>query len=112
MRAIRGEWSGDDRRMRGESQAGQNSIAEIVTERVKRRHFQHDGACVRMRSLCALVRMRVDSASLRLEVLAARRSAPFRWKNHFHEMKWDVGMSSYEIEKEQEDAYTKTESHS
>ena len=38
MRAIRGEWSGDDRRMRGESQAGQNSIrknAEIVTERVK-----------------------------------------------------------------------------
>ena len=36
MRAIRGEWSGDDRRMRGESQAVQNSIrknAEIVTER-------------------------------------------------------------------------------
>ena len=33
MRAIRGEWSGDDKRMRGESQAGQNSIAEIVTER-------------------------------------------------------------------------------
>ena len=37
MRAIRGAWSGDDRRMRGESQAGQNAIrknAEIVTERV------------------------------------------------------------------------------
>ena len=36
MRAIRGAWSGDDRRMRGESQAGQNAIrknAEIVTER-------------------------------------------------------------------------------
>ena len=36
MRAIRGEWSGDDRRMRGENQAGQKSIrknAEIVTER-------------------------------------------------------------------------------
>ena len=33
---IRGEWSGDDKRMRGENQAGQKSIrknAEIVTER-------------------------------------------------------------------------------
>ena len=33
-----------------------------------------------------------------------------KWKNHFHEIKW--GMSSHEKEREQEDAYTKTESHS
>ena len=55
------------------------------------------------------------------EVLTPRRSAPFvgafpkvenEWKNHFHEMKGDVGMSHHEKEREQEDAYTKTESHS
>ena len=34
-----------------------------------------------------------------------------KWKNHFNEMKGDVGMSSHEKEKEQEDAYAKTESH-
>ena len=57
-------------------------------------------------------------------MLAAWDSAPFCWgfypkvknewnkcKNHFNEMKGDVGMSSHEKEKEQEDAYTKTESH-
>ena len=33
-------------------------------------------------------------------------------KNHFYEMKGDVGMSSHEKGREQEDAYTKTESHS
>ena len=33
-----------------------------------------------------------------------------KWKNHFHEMKGDVGMSHHEKEREQEDAYTKTES--
>ena len=31
-----------------------------------------------------------------------------KWKNHFSEMKGDVGMSSHEKEWEQEDAYTKT----
>ena len=35
-----------------------------------------------------------------------------KWKNHFYEMKGDVGMSHHEKEREQEDAYTKTESHS
>ena len=35
-----------------------------------------------------------------------------KWKNHFHEIKGDVGMLSHEKEREQEDAYTKTESHS
>ena len=35
-----------------------------------------------------------------------------KWKNHFYEMKGDEGMSSHEKEREQEDAYTKTESHS
>ena len=48
-------------------------------------------------------------------LLATRRSAPFfvgalpesekLMKNHFHEMKRDVGMSSHEKEREQEDAY-------
>ena len=35
-----------------------------------------------------------------------------KWKNHLYEMKRDVGMSPHEKEREQEDAYTKTESHS
>ena len=35
-----------------------------------------------------------------------------KWKNHFFEMKGDVGMSPHEKEGEQEDAYTKTETHS
>ena len=35
-----------------------------------------------------------------------------KWKNHFSEMKGDVGMSPHEKEGEQGDAYTKTETHS
>ena len=35
-----------------------------------------------------------------------------KWKNHFCEMKGNVGKSRHEKEREQEDAYTKTESHS
>ena len=31
-----------------------------------------------------------------------------KWKNHFSEMKGDVGMSPHEKEREQEDTYTKT----
>ena len=34
-----------------------------------------------------------------------------KWKNHFYEMKGDVGLSLHEKRKEQ-DAYTKTQSHS
>ena len=34
-----------------------------------------------------------------------------KWKNHFSEMKGDVGMSRHEKEGEQEDAYTKTGNH-
>ena len=33
-------------------------------------------------------------------------------RNHFYEIKGDVGMSRHVREREQEDAYTKTESHS
>ena len=36
----------------------------------------------------------------------------YKWKNHFYEMKGDVGMSVYEKERKQEDAYTKTQTHS
>ena len=39
-------------------------------------------------------------------------SGIYKWKNHFCEMKGDVGMSGHEKEREQEDAYTKTESYS
>ena len=35
-----------------------------------------------------------------------------KWKNHFSEMKGDVGKSPHEKEGEQEDAYTKTGTHS
>ena len=35
-----------------------------------------------------------------------------KWKNHFSEMKGDVGMSPHEKEREQEDAYTETETDS
>ena len=34
-----------------------------------------------------------------------------KWKNHFSEMKGDVGMSLHEKEGEQEHAYTETGSH-
>ena len=33
-------------------------------------------------------------------------------KNHFYEMKGDVGMSGHEKERKQEDAYTKIQTHS
>ena len=33
----------------------------------------------------------------------------YKWKNHFYEMKGDVGMSVHEKERKQEDAYTKTQ---
>ena len=35
-----------------------------------------------------------------------------KWKNHFYEMKGEVGMSWNEKERQQEVAYTKTESNS
>ena len=39
-------------------------------------------------------------------------SLVYKWKNHFYEMKGDVGMSVHEKERKQEDAYTKTQTHS
>ena len=39
-------------------------------------------------------------------------SIVYKWKNHFYEMKRDVGMSVHEKERKQEDAYTKTQTHS
>ena len=41
-----------------------------------------------------------------------RREYIHKWKNHFYEMKGDVGMSVHEKERKQEDAYTKTQTHS
>ena len=40
------------------------------------------------------------------------REVVYKWKNHFYEMKGDVGMSVHEKERKQEDAYTKTQTHS
>ena len=42
------------------------------------------------------------------------QSSVYKWKNHFYdsEMKGDVGMSVLEKERKQEDAYTKTQTHS
>ena len=42
----------------------------------------------------------------------ASTDALIAWKNHFYEMKGDVGMSVHEKERKQEDAYTKTQTHS
>ena len=36
----------------------------------------------------------------------------YKWKNNFYEMKGDVGMLWHEKEREQEHAYTKTQTHS
>ena len=36
----------------------------------------------------------------------------YKWKNHFYEMKGDVGMSVHEKKRKQEDAYTKIQTHS
>ena len=40
-----------------------------------------------------------------------KKSTWNKWKNHFSEIKGDVGMSLHEKEGEQEDAYTETGSH-
>ena len=46
-------------------------------------------------------------------MLTCRETKPLhKLKNRFPEMKGDVGMSCHEKEREQEDAYTKRESHS
>ena len=44
--------------------------------------------------------------------LTSARTYRYKWKNHFYEMKGDVGMSVHEKERKQEDAYTKTQTHS
>ena len=45
-------------------------------------------------------------------IFASFKSIMYKWKNHFYEMKGDVGMSVHEKERKQEDAYTKTQTHS
>ena len=44
-------------------------------------------------------------------IYTSTSSTGYKWKNHFSEMKGDVGMSLHEKEGEQEDAYTETGSH-
>ena len=91
MRAIRGAWSGDDRRMRGESQAGQNAIrknAEIVTERDIDREARH-GQTLNDAITCACTRARVRAWGLG-GVAPKGKNVWNKWKNHFYEMKGDV----------------------
>ena len=101
MRAIRGAWSGDDRRMRGESQAGQNAIrknAEIVTER-----DIHVRTCVRGRCPRAHARVYVRTCARggtkELGLCPKIKNEWNKWENHFYEMKGDVGMSLHEKER-------------
>ena len=49
----------------------------------------------------------IPSGDLSLPPVSTR-GILYKWKNHFYEMKGDVGMSRHEKEREQEDAYTKT----
>ena len=42
----------------------------------------------------------------------SRKAKGYKCKNHFYEMMGDVGMSVHEKERKQEDAYTKTQTHS
>ena len=61
------------------------------------------------------VRMRVQNvyaANYFCWGLAPIKNEWNKWKNHFYEMKGDVGMSLHEKGKKQEDTYTKTQSHS
>ena len=59
------------------------------------------------------MRMRVHSLVRALRILGfAIKNEWNKWKNHFYEMKGDVGMSVHEKERKQEDAYTKTQTHS
>ena len=62
------------------------------------------------------MRMRVHKvyvrAAQRKHLGALMKNEWNKWKNHFYEMKGDVGMSVHEKERKQEDAYIKTQTHS
>ena len=59
------------------------------------------------------MRMRVHKVYVRATHLGALHQNEWnKWENHFYEMKRDVGMSVHEKEMKQEDAYTKTQTHS
>ena len=45
------------------------------------------------------------------EILICLAGTMNKWKNHFSEMKGDVGMSLHEKEGEQEDGSTETQTH-
>ena len=61
-------------------------------------------------SLHDLVQSEQDSDTIRKNLQPEGKF--YKCKYHFSEMKGDVGMSPHEKEGEQEDAYTKTETHS
>ena len=56
-------------------------------------------------------RSSMEIAGLLKKKKKRRKNNYDKWKNHFSEMKGDVGMSLHEKEGEQEDAYTETGSH-
>ena len=64
---------------------------------------------------CTCINLRVRGRSHFCWGFAPKLRMKNEWnklKNHFYEMNGDVGMSRHEKEMEQEDAYTKTQTHS
>ena len=53
-------------------------------------------------SVCTRMHVRGVRAAWHVNVLGFCQNEWNKWKNHFHEMKGDVGMSSHEKEREQE----------
>ena len=71
--------------------------------------------CVHVRtcrfSSCACACIKSTCALRKENILGRMKNEWNKWKNHFYEMKGDVGMSVHEKERKQEDAYTKTQTH-
>ena len=59
-----------------------------------------------------VVRMRMRVRRVRAGERTKKKKEWNKWKNHFYEMKREVGMPRHEKERQQEVAYTKTESNS
>ena len=60
------------------------------------------------------VRMRIKSTCARgaRKDVGAKKNEWNKWKNHFYEMKGDVGISLHEKERNKMPIYTKSQSHS
>ena len=63
-------------------------------------------------SMCLLIDTLAVGVMMFLSSVLSVWKYIYKWKNHFYETKGDVGMSVHEKERKQEDAYTKTQTHS